>query len=130
MFQRKIKRQQGFVVLLLILVIASVVFVIAYNAVLVGLRELEMGYTAHKGEEVHALAEGCIEETLRQFSFDSNYVGGDISVGNGTCTIVVTNDNGNKVVTVDAQVGKYYSTIEANVTISTSPYIINSWEEK
>lgn len=124
------KNEEGFVVLLLILVISTVTLLIGYSAMVLGLRELDMGYSSSESSNALALAEGCVDETLRQLNFNSSYTGGTLSFGDDSCIITVVDSSGDKIITVTGQIGNYYKKVEVNATVSTTPYIINSWEEK
>lgn len=129
MYNSIIKKEQGFVVLLLIVTVASVIFLVAYNAILLSLRELELGYTLNKSYQVSALAEGCLEESLRQLILDLSYSGGTINTTNGVCTVVVQDLVSDKQITVTTVVDSFTQEYEALVNMETAPYVINSWEK-
>jgi hypothetical protein len=126
--------QGGFVAILTIVVVSAAVLIMAYNASLLGLGELDQGYTSQRGEEAFAMADGCMEETLRRLRLDISYAGETITTSNGSCIIAVTTLGADRTITVTANTpDNHYKKIEANVTLSgaTLPVIaVNSWEEK
>jgi len=135
-----VAQQRGVAALMTVIIVAAATLIIAMNASLLGLGDLEEGYTSQRGGEVFSLTDGCVEETLRHMRLDSNYgIGeGDInlSVVNGSCIINVTDLGSNqRQVVVIGTSGDYNKKIETVVTLSgdaTSGVIItlNSWEEK
>jgi len=132
--KNKLEQQRGFAALLTIIIVSSAVLIMAYNASLLGLGELDLGYTSQKGGEAFSVADGCMEESLRQFRLDSGYSGETITTRNGTCIIGVATSGSDRTITVTASTtDAHYKKLEANVTLSADarPVItVNSWEEK
>jgi hypothetical protein len=129
----KMDVERGFAALLTILVIGAATLIMAYNASLLGLGELDLGYTSQRGGEALGIADGCIEDSLQRIRFDSNYAGGYITMNNGSCIINVSiNGNDRTVLVTASSTEGYYKKIEANVTlpIGITPMTMNKWEEK
>jgi hypothetical protein len=126
--------QSGFAALLTIVIVAAATLLMAYNASLLGLGELDLGYTSQKGNEAFGIAEGCLEESLRHFRLDTSYTGENLATSNGSCIIEVTSSGSNATTTVTATTTNIYSKkLEAafSFTSDTRPVItILSWEEK
>lgn len=124
----------GFSALLIIVVIASVMLIISLNASLLGLGELDLGYTSQKGGEAYAFADGCVEESLRRFSLDTNYTGETFIMGNNSCSIEVTKSGLYATSTVTASTtSAYYKTLETAFTFTDNVHptiTIISWTEK
>jgi len=124
----------GFVALLTIVIVAASTLILAYSASLLGLGELDLGYTSQKGNEAFAIADGCMEESLRRLRLNVEYTGETLITSNGLCIISIGTAGSNRTVTVTASTtDSYHKKLEANITLSASstPTItINSWEEK
>jgi len=132
--KKNINHQSGFAALLTIVVVSATVLIMAYSASLLGLGELDMGYTSQKGGEAFAIADGCMEETLRKLRLNTSYTGETLTTSNGLCIISVATAGSNRTITITANTTDgYYKKIEANVTLTadTRPVItVNAWEEK
>ncbi len=126
--------ERGVAALMTIIIVAAAVLIMAYSASLLGLGELDLGYTSQKGGEAFSVADGCMEETLRHIRLDTSYSGGSLTTSNGSCIINVETSGNDRTITVTASTtDEYYKKIETNITLSTDiiPVItINSWEEK
>ncbi|MEK7453097.1 MAG: hypothetical protein AAB614_02570 [Patescibacteria group bacterium] len=126
--------QRGFAALLTIVVVSVAVLILAYSASILGLGELDLGYTSQKGEEAFAIADGCMEESFRRLRLNVVYLGETITTSNGLCVISVVAVGSDRTITVTANTTDfYYKKIEANITLSSDilPVItINSWAEK
>jgi hypothetical protein len=125
----------GFAALLTIVIVSAAVLIMAYNASLLGLGELDLGYTSQKGGETLSIAEGCLEETLRQIRLDTNYGIGagtiNLTVSNGSCTITVADlGSDQRRVTITGTNDIYNKKIEATLTLTGNVIAINSWIEK
>ena len=124
----------GFAALLTIVIIGAAALLMARNASLLGLGELDLGYTSQKGEEAFSVADGCMEEALRRLRINTTYPGGTLSVSNGSCTITVAGIDPNRTVTVTGTVAgtntTYNKKIEVTLTISSGNVLtILTWQE-
>ena len=132
--RNKINLQSGFAALLTIVIVSSAVLIMAYSASLLGLGELELGYTSQKGDEAFAIADGCMEETFRRLRLDSGYSGDSHTTKNGSCIISVGASGSDRIITITASTtDSYNKKIEAIIMLSADniPVItVSSWEEK
>lgn len=129
--------QSGIAALLTIVIVGAATLVMAYSASLLGLGELDLGYTSGRGAEAFSIADGCMEETLRRIRLNTAYgtVGGQINltVPNGTCEINVSVGNpSERIVNVLGSTtgGGYNKKIQAALTLSGNIITITSWEER
>ena len=121
--------QSGMTALITIVIIVTATLIMAYSASLLGMGELDMGYTASRGAETFSVADGCMEEAFRRIKLDTSYNGGSLDLGNGSCIIVVEANGNNRTVTVTGTVEEYNKKIKAIITLSNNIITINSWEE-
>ena len=131
----KFKSPSAIAALLTILIVSSVALIMAYTASILGLGELDMGYTVQRGSESLSVADGCMEETLRRIQLNTNYGVGEgslnLTVSNGSCIIEVTDlGNNQRRVVVNSMSGDYYKLIQVDLTLNNNLIVIDSWEEK
>ena len=128
--------ESGVAALLTIVIVASATLIIAMSASLLGLGELDLGYTSQKGAEAFSVADGCMEESLRRIRLDTNYGIGagilNLPVLNGSCIIEVVDLGGSqRRITVTGTTDIYNKKIESEITISSGNILtINTWTEK
>jgi len=115
--------------LLTIVIISAAVLIMAFSASLLGLGELDLGYTSQKGGEALSAADSCVEEALRRLRLDSDYSGGDLNVGQGSCIINITVNGSDRTITAESTVGEYHKKVQAEATLSGSDTAITSWQE-
>jgi len=119
-------KERGVAALLTIVIVAAATLIMAYTASLLGLGELDLGYTSQKGAEAMSVADGCMEEALRRIRLDTGYSGGSLSLGGGSCII----ERSGNTITVTGTVDEYNKKIEAEISLNGNVITINSWEEK
>lgn len=120
--------------LLIVIIISAVALLMAYTSSILGLGELDLGYTAQKGAEAFSIADGCVEETFRRIYLDNTYGidMGDIplTVSNGSCIIQISDLGGNsRRVVVTGTAGEYNKKIQSDITVDGITININTWGE-
>lgn len=121
--------ERGVAALLTIVIVAAATLIMAYSASLLGLGELDLGYTAQKGEEAFSVADGCIEEALHRMRLNAGYTGGSLSLTNGSCTITVSGSNPYTIGAIGTS-GDYNKKLEAVITLTGNVITVDSWKEK
>ena len=123
----------GFAALLTIIIVSASAFLMAYSASVLGLYELEIGYTAQKGSEALSVADGCLEESLYRLRMDTSYVGDTLTYGLSSCTINVSGSGLSRTITIAADIeSSFYKHLEVEVTLSGTVYptiTITDWNE-
>ena len=124
------KNQEGAALLLAVVLLTAAVLVMATSVFSLGLGELDMGYTYQCGEETFAIADGCLEETLRRIKLNSTY-SGTLALGRGSCTIGVTTGTANqRIINIAATVNNCNKRITATSTISNGEVTLDAWSEQ
>ena len=127
---KKKQEKRGIALLLVVVVIGSAALIMALDIALLGLGELDMGYTSQQGGETFSVADGCVEEALRRFRITSTYAGGSLSLGDGSCTIGVSSAGTNRIITATSTIGVHNSVVRMNIDIDANSVItVNSWEK-
>ena len=127
--------ESGVAALLTIIIVAAATLIMAYSASLLGLGEIDLGYTSQKGAEAFSVADGCMEETLRRIRLDTSYGTGigtiNLSVSNGSCIINVVDLEGDRRrITITGTSGDCNRKIEVELILSDNVITIDSWTEK
>ncbi|MBT4120939.1 MAG: hypothetical protein HOA57_00010 [Candidatus Magasanikbacteria bacterium] len=126
----KIKKDnRGIAALMIVVVIGAAALILALSSSFLGLGELDMGYTAQKGGEVGSLADGCMEEALRQIQLNNNYGGDTLNLEGNSCIIGIQTNGNDRIITVSALVGNYGEKIQVDLTINNGLLILNSWQK-
>ena len=124
-----IKDNKGIAAIMIVVVLGVTTFILAFSASFLSIGELDMGYTAQKAGEASALADGCMEEALRQIRLDTGYIGETLNIVGNSCIIGVQTGGSNRTITVSAFVGDYSEKIEATITLSGTIITLNTWQE-
>lgn len=125
---------QGAAALLTVIIVSAAVLIMAYSASVLGLGELDMGYTSQRSAETSAVADGCLEEALRSLKINSNYTGSPLSLGHGSCIISVTGAGSSRIIAVTSTVSSqggavYYKKIQAEITLVGNVITVVGWRE-
>jgi hypothetical protein len=129
--QRPAYANRGVAALLTIVIVSAAALVMAYSSSILGLGELDIGYSSNKGEEALSIADGCMDEAMRSIRLDTSYSGANLSQANGTCIISVVQSGSDRTITVTASTtDSYYKKIEVNITLTGNVITLNTWEEK
>jgi Flp pilus assembly pilin Flp len=124
------KNERGAAAIMVTVIMLVVATLVVSTTALIGLDDLEIGYSAQVGEDALLSAESCLEEAYVRLTRDSSYTGGTLDVGDAACTITVTGTPcGTCTVTAEATLAEFTRTLEAIVTVSGT-FDITSVEEK
>jgi Flp pilus assembly pilin Flp len=125
-----IKNEQGAAAIMVTIIMLVVATLIVSTTALIGLDDLEIGYSAQVGEDALLSAESCLEEAYVRLTRNSSYTGGSLKVGDATCTITVTGTPcGTWTSTAEATQAEVTRTLEATVSASGT-FDITNVEEK
>ncbi len=120
---------RGVAALLTVVIVSAAVLVIAFSASILGMVEMDMGYTAQKGQESFSFATGCGEEALRQLQLNASWSGGTLSFADGSCIIEVVANGNNRTITVLSGVNNFNKKLQILVTVNNGIVTLNSWQE-
>ncbi|MDO8425281.1 MAG: hypothetical protein Q7T01_02085 [bacterium] len=117
----------GFVLTLVVLVIATAFVVLAVGASFRTLTQLDISVTAAEGGVAASAIDGCVEEALLQLRRDAAYAGGSTTIGDAACIIVVSGSDGWRTVAVTGTIGSISRAV--TVGVAMSPFVLTSWSE-
>ena len=125
----------GLAALFTVVVIGAAALIMSIGASLLGLLELNIGYTDQQGASAFALADACQEEALRRIKIDNTHGIGQgsfsLTLPNGVCQYQIINlgVGGRQINSTGNLDNKYYKQIQSQITISGSSITVNSWQE-
>ena len=125
--------QKGYIALITVLIIMSVVLTSTLTATLLSINEAQSGFALFKGEDTLTFVEGCVEDAMLKIRANASYSGASITRPEGTCNIIYNAGGGgptNWDITVSTTATAYKRSIEVVFTRPTTGSItITSWKE-
>lgn len=123
------KLAQGQVALITVIMItfALIGAGVVYN--LSSLSNLQRAFQLSLSTQAFYLADGCLEEGLLRLRRDINYPGGNLSIGDGNCTIAITGSGNLKTVTVVGTVSNLVRKLQATVDASNQAAVLKTWQQ-
>lgn len=122
--------QKGFIAFITVIMVGVSSLIFATGAALLNLNEIDMAYSAARGEEAFSIAQGCSDEALAQLRVNGSYSGAFISFDNGSCIINVATVGNISTSTISASTtNNYYKGIQVVSTKNGRSVQINSWTE-
>lgn len=121
-------QNQGYVLLISVLILGAVGVAIASSLLLLGLGSSRSSFAFEQSNQAKSLANACAEEGLQQIRNVTSYTGiGGLTLGQGVCAYLVTSQGGESRIveassTVDTIVRKTkvtVSTINPTITIAS-----------
>lgn len=123
------KDRRGTAALIVVVLIGAAALIMAFSASWFGIVDVDTAYVAKKGEEVGALADGCMDNALQRLRFNVNYSGETLSIGTGSCIISVVANGNARAITVNVSSGSYYQGLMANIILNGNVITLTSWQE-
>ena len=127
----KLKAQNGIAAILTVIIISASVLILAVGGAYLSLNGLDMAFVYNKQNEARSIAEGCVEEILRQIQMDNDFMSSDfnLSLGDGTCAASVAISGNNRTIISEGTVGDYSNKVKLEIELIGNRIIINSWDE-
>jgi hypothetical protein len=126
---RSVFSQKGMAAILVVVVVSAAALLISYNSSILGLDELDSGYTFQKGEEAFSASDGCIEEALQRLKLDPNYTGENLNLSGRTCIITVSGNGNTRTISSTGTVNKFNRKIEVTITLIANVITVDGWKE-
>jgi len=126
------KNQTGFIAFTSLIVIAAVALAISTSVALMGIDSAKGSLSLSKSQETSAIAKSCLEEALVRLRDDTNYSGGNLSVGNGSCTVTVSGTGADRTITSVGTIAgppTYIKTIQVVIKKAGGSINVLSWQE-
>lgn len=121
----KTSHQNGFVMMIVIILIAAIISVVVISTSLSSISHLEGSQSVEESIRGEYSIEGCVSEALIQLKRDASYGGGTSNVGGVICTIGVSGVDNSRSIVISGLLGNYTQQWTLNVTLE--PFVITSW---
>lgn len=123
--------ERGAAALTVFLIILAVSVIVVSTTALIGVDNLTIGFSQQASSDTILSAESCVEEAMVRLSRDNTYDGGNLTVGDTSCTISVTGTPcGTCTIDVEATGDSFTRNIRAGVSVAGSTVNITNWEER
>ena len=126
---KKQKFQEGYIALLSVIVIGTLLVIIGISLSLASINQLQFSLASTKGHQTLVLVETCVEEALLSLNKTST-IASQITLPEGVCNVTMNSSSGNNydftvVATLDGHTKKVRvaATRDSSVTIT-------SWSEQ
>jgi len=125
------KQQNGFILLISVLVVGMVCLAIATSLLLAGIDFSRASLALDQSNQAKALVNACAEEALQQIRDSIPFNGnGNLSLGPGSCTYTVTQQTGqNRTITASGTVGTVTRKVKIILDKITPQINITNWQE-
>lgn len=120
---------RGVTALLTVIVVSAAALLMAFGAAMLGLGDADMSFAAQKGFQTSALADGCVEESLRRLQINSDWSGGTLSLGDGSCIIAVVSEDAIRIIQVKATVGNFHKSKLIKILLTNQVVEVLAWQE-
>ncbi|MFZ2190426.1 MAG: hypothetical protein WA057_01240 [Candidatus Magasanikiibacteriota bacterium] len=122
--------KRGMVALFTVIIVSAAALLMAFSASMLGLGEMDMGYTSQKGQESMAFVNGCAEESLRQLQLNTNWQGGTLNLNEGLCIIEVVGNGDSRVITVSGTVDNFTKKLKILANVNNEMVSTTLWQEQ
>jgi len=125
-----IKRRNGFITLMSVIVMVAVASALAISVILLGTDSLRMSGVVNDEKEAMAIADACAEEALGQIRAHDLVGTANLSVATGTCTYPITAGAGEaRTVEVTAAAAGITRKIRITIDAIDPALHITAWED-
>ena len=126
----KLKNNKGYVTLISVLVLGAVGLSVVVSAALLSLGSSRISLIIEQANQAQALADTCAEMALQEiWNWDANIGTGNLNLGQGTCSYIISSETVPKVITASGLVGNIVRKVSISVD-SLHPYVhLSSWQE-
>jgi Tfp pilus assembly protein PilV len=124
------RNQQGFMVLLAVLVVGAISLSVALVLLRGGSDIQRSVLVSQQTAQARQLADACAEEALAVVRANTSYTGtATVSLGQGSCTYTVANPGGTaRTITTSGTVNGNVRKLQLNATIGTT-ISVTSWQD-
>ncbi|MFA6307250.1 MAG: hypothetical protein WCS88_01330 [Patescibacteria group bacterium] len=124
-------KDQGYSILLVLVIVGAIAVAIATSLLLVGANLSKNSLLLQQSYQARHLTNACAEEALQQMKGSLPFVGyGSLNFSLGTCGYFVTNTGGQtRNIQASSTVGVVVRKLEIDVTKIKPQIILSSWQE-
>ena len=124
-----INNQQGYIALIAVIIIVAATLAISLSLNVLSIGETQSGLIKQQSVQAFGIADACMQEAYIQLERDILYPGAGLNIGDGSCTIIVTDVGTDKLITVMASLQTIQRKHESLVTVSGNQVTVQYWKE-
>lgn len=121
--------QKGYIAIITVIIITSVVVVAVSTAALLSIGEEQSAQALSTGEGALNIAESCMEQALLLIQGNPNYTGGSLTLPEGNCTITASHAGSTWTIQTLATDIPYTRTVMVTANRGTT-ITISQWVEQ
>lgn len=121
-------QRHGAMLLITVMILGTIALLIGIGLALRGIGEMDMSYSSSQAQKAQAIADGCAEEALGRLWADSSYTGGDVTIGQGVCTISVLDTDNERSVHIEATIDVWKHSVQLHVNAETLQMQLHEWQ--
>jgi hypothetical protein len=131
----RVKKQElrrGYIALISVILMSALGVAIMLSVIAAGIDAGETDFSLQQSGGARSLASSCAEEALEKILETSTTSStGNLSLGSGTCTYVITSTSSGQTIIVNATglLGTVTSKIKVVLATTTPAITLSSWEE-
>ena len=118
--------QKGYVALVALIIIATVVLFIGVSVSLSGISELQMGFAGNQSTKAFNFAEACIESSLEKLRINWKDNESSLKFDDGACRVKTQVSGNSATIISSGQVDNYTRVVQAEIDSSLK---VISWRE-
>ena len=128
---KQFNKNNGYITLLSVLVVGAVGVAVTTSLILLGVSSSRTSFSYQQMYQAKNLANSCAEEGLEQIREVSSYAGsGNLTLGQGSCTYVVTNLGGDsRLIEATGTVGTVVRKTQVDISAINPLIVVSSWQE-
>lgn len=125
------KNQDGFIILISILVVGAIGVAITISLILLGLGSSRTSFAVEQSNQAKALVNACAEEALQQIRDFLPFTGsGSLTLGQGSCSYTVTSQGvQNRTIIASGTVGTIIRKVRITINKINPTIVATSWQE-
>ncbi len=133
---KNFQKPKGVAALMTVIIVVAMVLAIGLVVAQIGINELVFGLQGDRSDHLLQIADSCAEEGYYRLKRDSNYSGGSVIFPNGSCTLVVSGSEPNRILTIEATVEELTRNFmidlssKSNVAGNARGINVTKWQEQ
>ncbi|MEI6221580.1 MAG: hypothetical protein WCP97_02335 [bacterium] len=121
--------ESGNIALVTLLIVMVVTLAIGLNMLLISLNSVKVSFGDRQSLRALALAESCLDEVYLQLKNNPSYMTTTVTLPIGVCTVDMTTNESQRIITVQAAQNDYYRKIQTTVSVDYGRVIRTGWQE-
>jgi hypothetical protein len=127
--KRLANNQRGYIALIAVLIISAVTLAIGLSLNTFGIQETQSGLLKQQSVQSSAFADSCLDEAYLRLERDNSYAGGKLNLDVSSCTITISIDGNDRIITAASDASGVMRQLESRVTVTGGSVTVHYWKE-